>query len=554
MIDGNAKLGEVVSESVRGIYASKESENGSALHEFLAEQQLFLPATFADFQIGESTTWTSPAGFRSRIDYVALPLSWRQHTLQAKVLDDVDLAIGRADHDAVACDVKFESSSDHSVFQRRKPFFDRAALSDPVAVHNFVTDLQDSPAVAWAVDVHRHYHTVNNWIRQKLAIHFPVKARRKKQEYINDDTWGMINCRKDARKQLRLAHKCKDNARRQMQGALIHIWHLATFSAAPDGANALLQLSHSVAFDAVCHSTGKFANSIWSERFYVRWIRQLNVQIPEAVVADKSNFVDLLAQGIDDAMETNDAKKLSHSLRYFSAPTKKRPDPKAPRQLPLRLMKDGTTATTTAQAQESWRQHCADLEHGFAANTEDATFNCMMRQNDYVHAGQVDASDLVTYREWFAKMCHGKFGRALREGGVPDEVFKIDPAFFAKFTYPLALKMSLRVQERIQAKGGILAGLYKGSGPLAHNASYRPVLVSDALGKKFRSVYREKMISHFDSYCLDSQCGGRHGRGKDFAAHAVRLFIDWTHSLKINSAVLFVDLVSTFHVVLRGLV
>ena len=38
---------------------------------------------------------------------------------------------------------------------------------------------------------------------------------------------------------------------------------------------------------------------------------------------------------------------------------------------------------------------------------------------------------------------------------------------------------------------------------------------------------KAKLLPCFDQYCLDSQNGGRRGRGADMAAHPVRLMLDY---------------------------
>ena len=82
MVDGNARLGSVVSDAVGAHAAQNECLSGACLQEFAEAFGLWAPSTFFD-RLGvtderaHEPTWTSPHGTASRIDYILLPVQLR---------------------------------------------------------------------------------------------------------------------------------------------------------------------------------------------------------------------------------------------------------------------------------------------------------------------------------------------------------------------------------------------------------------------------------------------------------------------------------------------
>ena len=69
-IDANGRLGLTPSEACGTVGAEEMNANGEALLALSEEFDLLLPSTF-DLHQGHHQTWSSPAGFEARIDYVA---------------------------------------------------------------------------------------------------------------------------------------------------------------------------------------------------------------------------------------------------------------------------------------------------------------------------------------------------------------------------------------------------------------------------------------------------------------------------------------------------
>ena len=77
--------------------ASGQDAAGGFFHEFVAQQDLLVPTTFEAFTPpGDGWTWQSSAalvGGRHRIGFVAVPSEWQPLLREARVLEEVNLAL-----------------------------------------------------------------------------------------------------------------------------------------------------------------------------------------------------------------------------------------------------------------------------------------------------------------------------------------------------------------------------------------------------------------------------------------------------------------------------
>ena len=122
LADTNARVGSLQSESIGDLDQDEESQTGHALHQFLAEEQLWLPSTFSSCQQGPSPTWISPSGQAFRIDFVGIPLSWPCSGVTASVWLDFESLQIRDDHHPVTLQVRQQAdsgSTDPGCYRRR---------------------------------------------------------------------------------------------------------------------------------------------------------------------------------------------------------------------------------------------------------------------------------------------------------------------------------------------------------------------------------------------------------------------------------------------------
>ena len=123
--DTNGHLGEQVTPAVGHHHPSKENTSGTAFHQWLLEQQLFVPATFPQYCAGETVhTYVSPDGDRtSRIDYIALPMQLQYDQVQTWVAEDIDITTQRIDHLPVICHMTSTKQIDSASGKKRPIVF-----------------------------------------------------------------------------------------------------------------------------------------------------------------------------------------------------------------------------------------------------------------------------------------------------------------------------------------------------------------------------------------------------------------------------------------------
>ena len=137
---------------------------------------------------------------------------------------------------------------------------------------------------------------------------------------------------------------------------------------------------------------------------------------------------------------------------------------------------------------------------------------------------------------------------------MPGDVLHFAAAQLAPPIFQLLLKLSMRLQEPLQWKGGELHHVWKKkqSALLCH--SYRAILVSSTIGKSVHSVFRQRCGQYLDNAATPLQIGGRRGFPVQLAMHAARLFHEAMRRRNLPSATVFLDLSEAFHRVARPLV
>ena len=76
LCDANADVGQQPSTHIGDFQPGRMDPKTIAFEGFVAACDLWLPATFSGYQLGEGSTWTHSSGNRKRLDYVGLPCQW----------------------------------------------------------------------------------------------------------------------------------------------------------------------------------------------------------------------------------------------------------------------------------------------------------------------------------------------------------------------------------------------------------------------------------------------------------------------------------------------
>ena len=199
-IDANGRIGSNVSDSIGNLAQDMENYGGEKLHEFTALTQTWCPTTFSDCHTGTSDTWTHPSGATARIDFVGIPLYWKDFMVSTKVARDLKAGDSFFDH----CPIWLQVQGIRKFEQAVSPFKPIRLKPDYQNCHTIAVireKLQEHLQIDWSQDVHTHAHEMLSHIRlvTSHAAKQSVKTLRRKS-HLSDETWDLIAQKKSWRR------------------------------------------------------------------------------------------------------------------------------------------------------------------------------------------------------------------------------------------------------------------------------------------------------------------------------------------------------------------
>ena len=174
LLDANARLGSVVSNSVGSFQPQTENAAGEAFHQWLADEDLVVPQTFEQIHTGPGHTWTHASGATARLDYVAISQCLTDQCAVRTQIADLDLSISKQDHNAVQLEVDIEFSAP----------LQRAQTDIPHLPWNF----------DWDTDVHTHAAYLQNFVQCHYRQERP--RLRPHRAHMTDSTWQLVLAKK----------------------------------------------------------------------------------------------------------------------------------------------------------------------------------------------------------------------------------------------------------------------------------------------------------------------------------------------------------------------
>ncbi len=119
--------------------------------------------------------------------------------------------------------------------------------------------------------------------------------------------------------------------------------------------------------------------------------------------------------------------------------------------------------------------------------------------------------------------------------------------------YPVVREAALSLCEPIMWEGGVMQELPKKT-VSCDVESFRGLLISDDLGKRYHKIIRNKCIPHISTYMLSSMYGEFMRRGVDFASLHIKAISGFAKHHNYSMGVLYVDVIAASESVIRELV
>ena len=531
LLDTNAAVGSTVSSAIGPYRAETENYAGDLFHQFLVDNELFLPSTFEDCAKGEDTkTWVSPDGLTTkRIDFIAIPTHWPMWHVWAYVWKDLDLMAKRDDHLMVVVEaVVPKSVGGEPLVRWRAPVCDKSLMRDKEKCIAFATDLQRLPPISWQTHADQHLATTAGSIRTLLAEHFP-RQQRPRKPWISDGAWALILQRRAYRKTMRQATR---KIMMERVAIIFDTWKRVVVQT--DGTCLPLLLLPPMANTLLC-----YAYAMWQLDGSLGVLRK-------RLETDRRKNVEQVKDIAARAAARNDTNTLYTCVRKLKG-SKVRP----PAGI---LLEDGTPASNPLDVRRRWQRHFASVMAGEICSQSELVSKASHVQSDHRFSGDLDASTIPSLIELEGLYASTARGKAAGVDSIPPEAFAIAPQAMARLFHPIVVKSALRFEEPLAWKGGTCIELFKGKGAFLECKSYRDVLVSDIAGKVYHKAVRSRVLPLLGRSALDTQCGGVESRGADFGGHIVRQFLDLGKAQGKSVAVVFVDVVGAFASVIREIV
>ena len=141
--------------------------------------------------------------------------------------------------------------------------------------------------------------------------------------------------------------------------------------------------------------------------------------------------------------------------------------------------------------------------------------------------------------------------RAPGPDGIPGEVCRLGAVAVGPALHNLYLKSVLEASEPCVYKGGQLCVIHNGKGPVHEASSYRGILLSNTYAKVLHAWARNKLLPTYQVRAEPGQLGGLPSKQTATASHILRLHETAGARKKLSTAILFLDVRSAFHHMLR---
>eukprot|EP00435_Cladocopium_sp_Y103_P009387 s2455_g2.t1 len=496
LVDANSRVGTVTSTAIQAHQADDENLKGAMFHAWLLHHDLFLPQTFDEHHFGPGSTWTHPKGAVARLDFIALSSNLRHPSVRTWVADDVDLVIHRQDHACVCAEVSLSYFSvDKRARDRKLP----------------VRQPELPPQISWQVDVHTHAARLQQWLHSHQTL-----RKQWRKAHLTDKTKQLIDLKRAHWKRICAVQRC---FRKGLLRQLFDSWR-----------QPQRPVENVASWIRSCDVT-----IAWHRHSY----QCLLPTVVKAVRGDDKSFYEQLAYsaGVE-------SMKGCHAMWAALRPI-----------LPRWRCKRTSNLRCTGPSIEAQFDHYDQLEAGELVDYPDLVRRCHAHQQcaSFDLPLMVKLSDLPSRCDVEAVGAKLKINKAAGIDSVRPDTVRRACAQSSDLLHQLFLKVWLLGSEPIQYKGGLLHAIAKKDG--GHRIDQmRGIMLIDVVGKLLHALLRQCMMTAMMPSRQPLQLGGFARKSTLFATQYLRAFAQRAAEQHLSSAVLFLDIRSAFHSLIRAFV
>lgn len=520
MIDANARSGP---NDQSHVFDNDDISNVNTglFREFLAEHDLCAPATLTLHE-GENTTWLHPKeDSEYRIEYVLVPMQWREHCSKSCSLDHLDFG-HLGDHRAMAVEFQWNGSSSSTPATSSRTRYARTKISTT----DLENQLEEYQPLQWKTDIETQVEHFNAFIHTTLQRQCPIDRQGPKKSFITPHIWQLR-----ARK-LRLQRQCKLNKKKQRSELLARIFLAWTGRCDHAHLTAALQFETSLRTSGLKTRADLHQTAI-----------KLRKELTTAKRAQVQDAIKSLPQ--DSA-----ASCILNTLKPIIGPTNPKLRKTSP--LPMILNEQGKPCTTPAELSDCWANFFGAMEGGERVSDHDLRQDWLRSLDDFMQTQiALTPEDIPSLTDLEAAYRRVRPHKAVGDDSIPPELCHQHPVQMARMTFTQLMKLCTHGQETLQHKGGLLIAAWKRKGPQNVCSSYRSLLISSHVGKTVHRAVRDHQADVYESFLQHQQVGGRRHFPVTIGVHYIRAAARKAQQFKQSHALIFLDLQEAFYRVLR---
>ena len=537
LADANAHIGSITSDHIGTAGAEDENQEGCLFQQFLCQVGCFVPSTFGEIHTGAHWTWCAPGadGVKRRLDYIAVPLSWKSFEQKTQVWYGFESLQARRDHMPVLYSSSFckaQPAASYSTSRRHSVRPPRELAAEDR--QRFSCQLAAQPLVPWLVDIDAQY---NCKVQQLTAVgqQFvePPKLRPT-NSYLTQGTLELVYIRREYRAYLG-AEEIELQNRLMMVGfAAFHLLRrgrVFTDSMQRQVASWLTDIDHSLA-----HALERYG--------------ELTVAIRAAVKRDRVRYLESLTTDIS-------LQDLRRPRALYAAVRKAFPKAASARKslfqpLPAVRLEDGTLARGPEERALRWTAFFQAQEAGLQVTSKEFQDRFLDSGKAVFPEGPVfDVRALPGLGEFEQQLHATKYGKASGPDAVTAELLRVSVPQTAAFLFPVCLKAALQVQEPVEWRGGALMCLAKRAAAAYECRAFRSILIASVVSKAQHRLLRSKLMPSFRDYKTVLQSGQMAGTGVDSLSLLVRTYQLRAQQSRCACSLTFFDVKAAFYRVIR---
>ena len=450
---------------------------------------------------GPTGTWKHPNGTWTRNDLIGIPFNWRLASCLSWTDIEMDFSLSKDDHIPARVCLRWST-----VARSQTPAFKKTKQCPPHMCTDALQNLLADQSNQCHLDVHTHFGQLQTALASCTRYTEPLHFRKPYKAHMTPQTWELVCAKKEWRANLARRHRLQKRTSLQL-----------IFAAWRHGIHGVCFQQEAQSFDDI--------------------LTQLDRDIAFALFNFRSLGTLVTPQESSRWLGPSEARHFWQVLR---------------RSLPkFRQRRRGFDPLSVELLEDQCLPHFMQLETGEQKEPVELLKECHRRQRQLPpEQTQLSISDVPSLMQLEDVLRQTKSHKATGYDVIPSVLFHTHACEMAETFFPLLLKMMVWQQEPIAGKGGPLAVIHKkGNHFVASN--YRGIMLLPTFTKRVHALLRTQLMGLLERQRPPGQLGGFSHQQVMYGSETLRAFGRVMDTLKLTSAVLFLDLATAFHRLVR---